>query len=293
MTAATDRTAGGHLAVAVPATADAAALAPTAPTIRLRSRLASWTTRAAVLVGTALVWQLLTTHHVAASWIRFDTLPSVTAVAAEFGRALGTRTYYLDLVQSLIRIGTGFAVAAALGIPAGIALGRSAWAQRTLGTLFELARPVPAIALVPIVILMFPSSEAGMVAITAVAAFFPIVVSVRHSVRALPTVWEESVRTLGGGRAAVISRVVLPGALPGIFSGLSVGIGVSWICLVSAEMISGRLGVGYRTWQAYTVIDYPGVFVGIITIGVLGFATSALIERIGRRATRWLPRGER
>ncbi|MDF0528607.1 ABC transporter permease [Tsukamurella sp. 8F] len=256
-------------------------------------RAGGWAVRIGVVAVAALVWQLLTTNHVALPWIRFDTLPSVSQIFAEFGHALGTRMYYLDLLQSLIRIGIGFALAAALGIPAGVALGRSSWAQRSIGTLFELARPVPAITLVPIMILMLPSAEAGMVAITAIAAFFPIVVSVRHSVRALPTVWEESVRTLGGGRIAVITRVVLPGSLPGVFSGLSVGIGVSWICLVSAEMISGHLGVGYRTWQAYTVIDYPGVFVGMITIGVLGFATSALLELLGRRATRWLPRSER
>ena len=128
--------------------------------------------------------------------------------------------------------------------------------------------------------------------ITFLAAYFPIMVSTRHAVRALPTIWEDAVRTLGGGRWDVLRRVVLPGILPGVFGGLSVGMGVAWICVISAEMISGRLGVGYRTWQAYTVLDYPGVFVGIITIGVLGFATSAAVELVGRRATRWLPRGE-
>jgi NitT/TauT family transport system permease protein len=111
-------------------------------------------------------------------------------------------------------------------------------------------------------------------------------------VHALPTIWEDAVRTLGGGRIAVLRHVVLPGILPGLFGGLSVAMGVAWICVISAEMISGRLGVGYRTWQSYTILDYPGVFVGIITIGVLGFATAAAVEVIGRRVTRWLPRGE-
>ena len=72
--------------------------------------------------------------------------------------------------------------------------------------------------------------------------------------------------------------------VPGVFGGLSVGIGVAWICVISAEMISGRLGVGYRTWQAYTVLAYPDVFVGIITIGVLGFVTSAAVELLGLAA---------
>jgi len=161
-----------------------------------------------------------------------------------------------------------------------------------IGPLTELARPIPAIAIVPVAILLFPTDEAGIVFITFLAAYFPIMVSTRHAVRALPTLWEDSVRTLGGGRWQVLTQVVLPGILPGVFGGLSVGMGVAWICVVSAEMISGRLGVGYRTWQAYTVLNYPDVFVGIITIGVLGFATAAAVELIGRRATRWLPHSE-
>jgi NitT/TauT family transport system permease protein len=160
------------------------------------------------------------------------------------------------------------------------------------GPLTELARPIPAIAMVPVAILLFPTDEAGIVFITFLAAYFPIMVSTRHAVRALPTIWEDSVRTFGGKSWDVLRRVVLPGILPGLFGGLSVGMRVAWICVVSAEMISGRLGVGYRTWQAYTVLNYPDVFVGIITIGVLGFATAAAVELIGRRATRWLPRGE-
>lgn len=247
--------------------------------------------RVGSVLAAILLWQVLTTADIRL-WLRFDTLPSVTEVLTAFGRQLGTDVYYLDLAQSLIRILTGFGIATVLGVTSGIALGRSRLFAGILGPLTELARPVPAIAVVPIAILLFPDDEAGIVFITGLAAYFPIMVSTRHAVRALPTLWEDSVRTLGGNRWDVLLRVVFPGALPGIFGGLSVGIGVAWICLVSAEMISGRLGVGYRTWQAYTIVDYPGVFVGIITIGILGFGTSAAIELLGRRVTRWLPRGE-
>lgn len=94
-------------------------------------------------------------------------------------------------------------------------LGRSRWFANTFGPLTELVRPVPAIAMVPVAILLFPTDEAGIVFITFLAAYFPILVSTRHAVRALPTLWEDSVRTLGGGRWDVLSRVVLPGILPG------------------------------------------------------------------------------
>ncbi|MTE12155.1 ABC transporter permease [Nocardia aurantiaca] len=261
---------------------------------RARTRWTAWQSRVvrALSVLTAVgVWQFLTAEHIRL-WVRFDTLPTVTRIVRAFRHQLGTDTYYLDLGQSLIRILTGFGLAAAIGVTSGVALGRSRWFADVIGPLTELARPIPAIAIVPVAILLFPDDEAGIVFITFLAAYFPVMVATRHAVRALPIIWEESVRTQGGTRWDVLWRVVLPGSLPGVFGGLSTGIGVAWICVVSAEMISGRLGVGYRTWQAYTIVDYPGVFVGIITIGVLGYTTSAAVEFIGRRVTHWLPRGE-
>ncbi|SLI79487.1 Putative nitrate ABC transporter, permease protein [Mycobacteroides abscessus subsp. bolletii] len=258
---------------------------------RTGSRYFSWGVRASSVAVAVVLWQLLTANKVRFG-LRFDTLPTVTEIVAALTKRIGTEQYWLDLGQSTIRILTGFGLAAALGVITGIWLGRSPLFANIFGPLTELARPIPAIAIVPVAILLFPSDEAGIVFITFLAAYFPIMVSTRHAVRALPTLWEESVRTLGGSRWDVLLRVVVPGSLPGVFGGLSVGIGVAWICVVSAEMISGRLGVGYRTWQSYTVLAYPDVFVGIITIGVLGFVTSAAVELVGRRVTRWLPRAE-
>lgn len=260
---------------------------PRRPTSRWHSRLL----RLASVAAAIGVWQLLTAAKVRLL-LRFDTLPSVTEVVDALHRRLGAGEYWLDLAQSLIRILSGFGLAAAIGVATGVLLARSRLFADIFGPLAELARPIPAIAMVPVAILLFPTDEAGIVFITFLAAYFPIMVSTRHAVRALPTLWEDSVRTLGGGRWQVLSQVVLPGILPGVFGGLSVGMGVAWICVISAEMISGRLGVGYRTWQDYTVLAYPQVFVGIITIGVLGFATSAAVELVGRRVTRWLPRAQ-
>jgi NitT/TauT family transport system permease protein len=273
--------------------ADEAAVAVPAGTVAAPKRRSwpAWAVRIGSIAAAVGLWQVLTANDVRL-WLRFDTLPTVTEIVTAFGNRLGTPEYWTDLGQSLIRILTGFAIAAVAGVVTGILLGRSSAFANVFGPLTELARPIPAIAIVPVAILLFPTDESGIVFITCLAAYFPIMVSTRHAVRALPTLWEDSVRTLGGSRWDVLSKVVLPGILPGVFGGLSVGIGVAWICVISAEMISGRLGVGYRTWQAYTVLAYPDVFVGIITIGVLGFATSAGVEVVGRRVTRWLPRGE-
>jgi NitT/TauT family transport system permease protein len=265
---------------------------PTPTPARSRRSPSPWRSRLLRLASVAAaigLWQLLTAGQVRLL-LRFDTLPTVAQIVHALQRRLGAGEYWLDLAQSLIRILTGFGLAAVVGVATGVLLGRSRLFADLFGPLAELARPIPAIAMVPVAILLFPTDEAGIVFITFLAAYFPIMVSTRHAVRALPTLWEDSVRTLGGGRWEVLTQVVLPGILPGVFSGLSVGMGVAWICVVSAEMISGRLGVGYRTWQDYTVLAYPQVFVGIITIGVLGFATSAAVELVGRRVTRWLPR---
>ncbi|MFF4320263.1 ABC transporter permease [Streptomyces sp. NPDC001568] len=244
--------------------------------------------RVASLGAALLLWQVLTSLDVNL-WLRFEQFPTAVEVARKLAERATAGPYWEDLGASLSRIVTGFALAAVLGVAAGTAIARSRIAADVLGPLVEVLRPVPAIALVPVAILLFPSNEQGIVFITCTAAFFPVLVSTRHAVAALSPVWEEAVLTMGAGRRRVLFSVVLPGALPGVFGGLSVGIGVSWICVISAEMISGEYGVGYRTWQDYTVVDYPGVFVGMVTIGALGWLTSTAVERAGRRLTRWLP----
>ncbi|WP_433438109.1 ABC transporter permease [Nonomuraea sp. CA-141351] len=269
----------------------AAATAVRQAVVLPRPRKARWAVRVASVAVAAGLWQLLTVTD-ARLWLRFDRLPSLDEIVREAAKQLSTKVYLLDLVQSLIRILTGFGLATVAGIAVGILVGRSGRTRDVLLPLLEAVRPIPAIALVPVAILLFPTDEQGIVFITFVAAFFPIMVSTRHAVRALPTLWEDAVRTLGGGRRHVLWNVVLPGILPGVFGGLSVGMGVSWICVISAEMISGDFGIGYRTWQSYTLVDYPAVIVGMITIGLLGWLTSAAVELVGRRVTRWLPRAE-
>jgi NitT/TauT family transport system permease protein len=238
------------------------------------------------------LWHVLTAHNVVA-WLRFNRMPAPATVLDALLSRASNGTYYDDLLASLQRILLGFGLAAVIGIGVGILVGRSGVARMTLRPFIELIRPIPAIALVPLTILLFPSSEQGIVFITFFAAFFPVVVSTIHAVDSLPKVWEEAARTMGAGRMSLLFHVVLPGALPGIFAGLSVAMGVAWICVVSAEMISGQFGIGYYTWQSYGLLDYAGVVVGMISIGALGLSTAWIVERAGRRVNRWLPRATR
>ncbi|UGU30599.1 ABC transporter permease [Mycolicibacterium smegmatis] len=244
-------------------------------------------------IGVFLVaWHLLTENNVVA-WLRFNRMPSPDAVLQALLARVSSGSYYDDLLASLQRILLGFGLAAVVGIALGVLVGRSEVARMTLRPFIELVRPIPAIALVPLTILLFPSSEQGIVFITFFAAFFPVVVSTIHAMDSMPKVWEEAAQTMGAGRMSLLFHVIIPGALPGIFAGLSVAMGVAWICVVSAEMISGQFGIGYYTWQAYGLLDYAGVVVGMISIGALGLGTAWLVERVGRRVNRWLPRAAR
>lgn len=240
------------------------------------------------VVGVLALWWVLTEYDVVA-WLRFDKMPGPVDVYESLRMQLQTDAFRQNVISSLRRILTGFAIASVAGVVVGVAVGRSIVAAALLRPLIEIARPIPAIALVPISILLFPSSEQGIVFITFFASFFPVAVATIHAMKTLPLVWMDAAQTLGASKRQVLLHVVLPGAMPAIFSGLSVSMGVAWICVISAEMISGQYGVGYWTWMSYSLLDYSGVVSGMLTIGVLGFSTSWAIERLGRSVNRWLP----
>ncbi|WP_280298109.1 ABC transporter permease [Nocardia neocaledoniensis] len=276
--------------VAAPGTVAPRADSPTRFPIPRRARKAALT--AVPLLALLLGWHLLTTYQVVL-WLRFDKIPTPTAVFDAVRTQLGTASYYRDVVSSTRRILVGFGLATVSGVLIGMAVGRSAAVSALVRPVLEVFRPIPAIALVPLAILLFPTGEQGIVFITFFAAFFPVAVSTIHAMHALPRVWEEAAHTLGARRRDIVFQIALPGALPGIFSGLSVAMGVAWICVISAEMISGQFGIGYFTWQSYGLLDYPGVIVGMLTIGLLGWFTAWLVELAGRRVNRWLPRAQR
>jgi ABC-type nitrate/sulfonate/bicarbonate transport system permease component len=156
------------------------------------------------LVVAVFLWQVLTANQVHL-WLNFTKLPGPAAVLAEFGSQLGSGIYYQNLLASMERILLGFALATVTGVAVGIAIGRSRAAAGALRPLIEVARPISAIALVPLAILLFPTSEQGIVFITYFAAFFPVAVSTIHAMKTLPNVWEEAARTMGAGRCPCCS----------------------------------------------------------------------------------------
>jgi NitT/TauT family transport system permease protein len=252
--------------------------------------LARWPLRLASLLACLLFWQLAASHKLDLLLFTFTYVPTPGAVLDAARQLLASNALLAHLGSSLARVFAGYGVAALLGVSLGLLIGRSKWLEDTLMPPLEVLRPIPAVAWIPLAILMFPSSELSMVFITFTGALFPILLNTVHGVEAIDPRLVASARSLGAGRWAILREVVLPGALPSIVTGLAIGMGTSWFCLVTAEMIAGQFGIGYYTWESYTLQNYPDIIVGMLLIGVLGMGSSALVKHLGALATPWIRR---
>ena len=263
------------------------ALAAAAGPKRLAFPAARWAVRCAALLLCVLLWHWASTRRINLGLVTFRNVPAPSEVLAAAWTLLGSPRLGSHLGASLLRVFSGFAAAAAAGIALGLVIGRSRFAEDALLAPLEVLRPIPAVAWIPLAILMFPSSELSMVFITFTGALFPILLNTLHGVENIDPRLVASARSLGSGKLAVFTEVVLPGAFPSIVTGLSIGMGTAWFCLVTAEMISGQFGIGYYTWAAYTVQEYADIVVGMLFIGAFGMASSALVRRLGQAAMPW------
>jgi NitT/TauT family transport system permease protein len=225
------------------------------------------------------------------AFVRFENVPAPTEVAASAARLFRSPLFFSHVSHSLRRVLAGYLVAALAAVPLGLLVGRFRTAADLVMTPIELLRPIPGVAWIPLAILMFPTAESSMVYITFLGAFFPILLGTILGVGGVDRRLVQASMTLGAGPSAIFREVLLPGALPSILTGMSIGMGTAWFLLVTAEMISGQFGIGYCTWEAYTLQKYPDIVLGMAVMGVLGMGSSVLIQLAGRRLTPWLRGG--
>ena len=263
------------------------ARARSATATRLRTALPRLALRGAALALCLGLWYFATLHRLNLGVLTFRNVPPPAEVAEAAWALVQSPLVLQHLGASLQRVFIGFGIAAVVGVLLGLAIGRARWAEDSLLPPLEVLRPIPAVAWIPLAILMFPSSEASMVFITFIGALFPVLLNTVHGVEAVDPRLVASARSLGAGRLAVFAEVVLPGALPSIVTGLAIGMGTAWFCLVTAEMISGQFGIGYYTWMSYTIQNYADIVVGMLLIGVLGMGSSALVRAAGALLMPW------
>jgi len=183
--------------------------------------------------------------------------------------------------SSIQRVLLGYAVASVLGIILGVLIGWFEVVEDLVLPPLELLRPIPAVAWIPLAILMFPNAESGMVYITFVGAFFPVLISTIRGVESTlsDTVLIRVGQCLGANPWHIFKDIVIPGSMPSIASGLTIGMGNAWFCLVTAEILAGRYGVGYITWESYVTSNYPPIVMGMLLIGLMGALSSWAVGR--------------
>jgi NitT/TauT family transport system permease protein len=243
------------------------------------------------LLSTLLAYWLLTEVIKAPL---FEKVPGPVAVASEwfshhpmFRISIYSGIYYKHIWASCWRIIQAFLLATVLGVPLGLFMGWKKVFKDYTFPLFELTRPIPMLAWVPLAILMFPGYEASVIYVTFLGAFFVTTLNTLLGVESIDEVYFRAALCLGSRPRHIFFHVIVPGALPFIFTGLQISMGYSWFCLVAGEMIAGKYGLGYLIWNAYMEFQEPVLIIAMITLGFLGWFSSALIRMVARRLMQW------
>ena len=248
--------------------------------------VARWAVRLSALLAGLACWHYASSTGLTL-YVRFEQIPGPLKVGEALINQLQHVAFYLHIGASLRRIAISYSLAAGIGIALGLLMGRSRFIRDLIFPYVEILRPIPGVAWIPLAILLWPTEEGSIIYITFLGALFPIILNTLHGVEQTPEVLVRAAQSLGASRMCIFRHVVLPGALPSICTGLAIAMGVSWFSLLAGEIISGQYGIGYFTWNAYSIINPPDIIVGMLTIGLLGAATTALVHLITRPALAW------
>jgi NitT/TauT family transport system permease protein len=197
------------------------------------------------------------------------------------------------------RVFAGFLVAMLVGIPLGLAMAVSRTFYGIVFPVFEVLRPIPPLAWVPAAIIFWPTQELSIDFVTFLGAFYAVVINVIDGAQTIDVRYFQAARSMGSSSWDIFRRIILPGTLPSVLVGATVGIGIAWAVVVAAEMISGGGsagsmggaaggGLGFFIWNSYVGGSYTQIVVGMISIGIAGYISSALIRKAGELATPWL-----
>jgi nitrate/nitrite transport system permease protein len=186
------------------------------------------------------------------------------------------------LWASLQRVGKGFLLATAVGVPVGLLIGADRRAWRAANPVIQLLRPVSPLAWFPIWLVAFKDSDQAAVWVIFITALWPTVINTAAGARGVPTDQRDVARVFRFGRIAYLRHVLVPNALPSIVTGMRLSMGIGWMVIVAVEMLSGSSGIGNATWQWYNGLDLPKVAAGIIFIGLLGLLLDLLFLRLAR-----------
>ena len=223
------------------------------------------------------------------------TLPSPTKVWAEAQDLILQPFYWIDrqdiglgwrVLTSLERVAVGFGLAAVVGILVGAVIGQSIWAMRGLDPVFQVLRTVPPLAWLPISLAAFRDANPSAIFVIFITAIWPIIINTAVGIRNIPQDYRNVAAVLRLNSIEFFFKVMMPAAAPYIFTGLRIGIGLSWLAIVAAEMLTGGVGIGFFIWDAWNSSKLSDIVVALLYIGLVGFILDKLVGALGNVVTR-------
>jgi len=235
-----------------------------------------------------LVWQLLCIGPNSA-------LPSPSRIWSEANELImhpfyeaGSQDMGLGwrVLTSLKRVGVGFGLASVAGILLGAFVGQSQWATRGLDPIFQVLRTVPPLAWLPISLAAFRDSQPSAIFVIFITSIWPVIINTAVGIRNIPQDYRNVASVLQLNQIEFFWKIMIPSAAPYIFTGLRIGVGLSWLAIVAAEMLTGGVGIGFFIWDAWNSSRLSDIFVALAYIGLTGFILDRVVAFVGNLATR-------
>ena len=242
-----------------------------------------------VMLGLILaVWQILcmkpgaTLPAPSKIWSdAYDLIVDPFFVAGPQDIGLGWR-----VLISLQRVAVGYGLAGVIGILLGTLIGQSVWAMRGLDPIFQVLRTISPLAWLPISLAAFRDSQPSAIFVIFITAVWPIIINTAVGIRNIPQDYRNVAQILRLNQIEFFFRIMVPAAAPYIFTGLRIGVGLSWLAIVAAEMLTGGVGIGFFIWDAWNSSRLPDIIVALAYIGFVGFLLDRLVAAIGSLVTR-------
>jgi sulfonate transport system permease protein len=235
------------------------------------------------LLTLLFVWELASRTGM----IKLTILPSPFTILTTFGNMVVNGELFRHLGISIFRVMQGFAAGASLGLVFGILIGLFKSVEQAFSIIFGFLRPIPMIAWMPVLILWMGIDEGSKVTVIAIGSFWPVLLNVIHGIRNVDRKYLEVARILEKNKLQTLTHVVFPSALPSIFTGLRIGIGIAWMCVVSAELIAASSGIGYLIMYSRELLQSDVMFVGVFSIGITGLLIDKILKSVERKFLKW------
>jgi sulfonate transport system permease protein len=232
-----------------------------------------------------VLWQVMSDRGM----VNQSVFPGPRRIALSFGQLIEKGTYPGHVWASVWRVAQGFVLGSIAGLCIGAIAGLSRWVNQALVAFVGFFRPIPAIAYIPLLILFLGIGEESKVTVITIGAFWPVLLNTIHGISACDAKLLEVGQAFEQNYWQTLWKIVLPSAIPSIFTGLRLGISSGWTCVVTSEMIAASKGVGFLISFGRELAQPAVMFVGIASIGIIGLLIDTVVLRVQKKVIYWMP----